>query len=85
MCPLQFAPDNTCGYVDGNIGAIKTCDLTESCMALSVLGTATLGCCDPSGSPSDCVLLGICIDAVGFSSSSLCDSGCRADANTVKW
>ncbi|KIW04557.1 uncharacterized protein PV09_04309 [Verruconis gallopava] len=73
-----LAPDNTCGYVDGIIGAVKTCDPTENCAA--VLGTDsfyTMGCCGTG----QCTMYGACYD---YASMSACDHTCQQDINIVK-
>jgi hypothetical protein len=74
-----LAPDNTCGYVGGRVGGVKTCDTSANCAA--VLGDDdfyTMGCCD-SGM---CSMYGACYD---YASMSECDHACEQDANTVKW
>jgi hypothetical protein len=76
---FKLAPDNTCGYVAGRVGAVKTCEVGANCAA--VLGDDdfyTMGCCG-SGL---CAMQGVCYDYATIAS---CDQACQQDANIVKW
>ncbi len=90
-----YAPDNTCGYIDGDpctyiatdryrvngTASALSCAVTESCAAVVVQGVASMGCCNPGGG---CEFFGNCVAYAGFSSG-LCDAECQADPNTLKW
>ncbi|KAE9976494.1 hypothetical protein EG328_002610 [Venturia inaequalis] len=72
------ASDNTCGYVSGSLGAVKTCQSTEQCAAVNIDAVGTMGCCNES----KCRWLGNCIESVDYATG--CDQACRQDVNTVK-
>jgi hypothetical protein len=80
---LQIAPDNTCGYVGGSIGAIKTCVSTNTCGAVALGNVAVLACCNVAA--GQCTALATCIDYTRYWSSSACDQTCQQDFNTIKW
>ncbi|KAF2398045.1 hypothetical protein EJ06DRAFT_583874 [Trichodelitschia bisporula] len=77
-----LAPDNTCGFVHGSIGASKTCATTQVCAAVLGSGVFSMGCCDTAREA--CTFMGDCIGYKGYYSSSLCDNACQQDVNTVK-
>lgn len=69
------APDNTCGYVSGLVGAAYTCNLDATCAFLTASGgdDGAVACCDSE----TCGIRLACLDLKAVSVSSLCDSGCE--------
>ncbi|OTB05437.1 hypothetical protein M426DRAFT_140061 [Hypoxylon sp. CI-4A] len=78
---ILWAPDNTCGYLDGRPGAAYSCvGSSYTCALLSVSATGAVACCDTD-------VCGIALDCVDYESyyySSACDIGCAQDTFTVK-
>jgi hypothetical protein len=85
----KLAPDNTCGYVAGSIGALKSCSTGELCGAVAITVSNTVGgvmaCFPGTDSADQPELLGPCINYAEYYSSSSCDQVCQQDINTVKW
>ncbi|KAF2103763.1 hypothetical protein NA57DRAFT_69973 [Rhizodiscina lignyota] len=79
-----YVNDNTCGYVGGSLGGMKTCGTTEYCLAALDSSTrGVLGCCG-SASNAPCTWYQACVDFANYFSSSACDHVCQQDINTQK-
>ncbi|KAM7208629.1 hypothetical protein V8F20_001052 [Naviculisporaceae sp. PSN 640] len=75
---LIHAPDNTCGYISGRLGASLACYSTRTCVF--VPSQELRGCCDET----DCGFLRACRDIEEASNSRSCDDGCLMDTLTLK-
>lgn len=79
-----LAPDNTCGYIGGSLGAYLSCSATEYCGAMEYGGQGTLACCGAAPN-APCTFFQTCIDYNQYWTSSACDHVCEEDINTMKW
>ncbi|QDS69737.1 hypothetical protein FKW77_010050 [Venturia effusa] len=79
-----LAPDNTCGYVSGSLGAVKTCSKSQQCAAVVLTSTeiGIMGCCDNDGSA--CNWYGDCVGYSDYFSGTECGQACKQDVNTIK-
>lgn len=79
-----LAPDATCGYISGRAGAPYACMNDFQCVFYTPTSTFTgnAACCNTE-------LCGVrlaCVDYEEYySSTDVCDDGCRLDAYTLKW
>lgn len=80
---VLVAPDNTCGYISGRIGAAYTCNNGAQCVFLTASSTVSgaVACCNEEL----CGFRVACVDYNQYFSSSVCDGGCQVDALTLKW
>lgn len=78
------APDNTCGYIAGRIGAGYTCNSVATCIfALATDGgQGYMGCCLINSSTTTCGYRASCVN---LAESKGCTGGCAADASVTRW
>ncbi|KAI1340135.1 hypothetical protein F5Y15DRAFT_423524 [Xylariaceae sp. FL0016] len=79
---VLVAPDNTCGFFDGSIGAPYYCNAGYTCALVTTAGYGFVACCDSD--QEDCGVRVGCMDYFDVYSSSYCDSGCLHDTLTAK-
>ncbi|KAK4667277.1 hypothetical protein QC763_307760 [Podospora pseudopauciseta] len=74
------APDNTCGYLDGNKRDPLTCPDEQQCIFITASGRspAGVGCCGNGG----CNFHTACLDRKDLKD---CDEDCQADPQILKW
>ncbi|KAI1492992.1 hypothetical protein F5X96DRAFT_294454 [Biscogniauxia mediterranea] len=78
---VLVGPDNTCGYFDGRIGAVYSCNaLGATCAFVTASTVGAVACC----SAGQCGVRVECMDYRDIYRSSSCDNGCFADTYTVK-
>ncbi|KAI1639398.1 hypothetical protein F4809DRAFT_140496 [Biscogniauxia mediterranea] len=78
---VLVGPDNTCGYFDGRIGAVYSCNaLGATCAFVTASTLGAVACC----SAGQCGVRVGCMDYRDIYRSSSCDNGCFADTYTVK-
>ncbi|KAK4176389.1 hypothetical protein QBC36DRAFT_346327 [Triangularia setosa] len=73
------APDNTCGYLDGNKRDPLTCPDSQQCIFITASGKASagVGCCGNGG----CNFHTACLDRKDLKD---CDEDCQADPQILK-
>ncbi|KAH7273815.1 hypothetical protein FSOLCH5_001306 [Fusarium solani] len=80
---VLVAPDATCGYISGRLGAPFVCDDTDRpCIFITPEGSRSgaIACCNEDG----CATRASCVNYEEFYSSSKCDDGCAVDEFTLK-
>ncbi|KAF4969917.1 hypothetical protein FZEAL_10141 [Fusarium zealandicum] len=82
---VLVAPDATCGYISGLVGAAYTCgDDSDSatCVFLtsSAAGDGAVACCNSD----QCGYRATCVDYDNYFTSSKCNDGCKIDIYTLK-
>lgn len=86
LTTVFIGPDQTCGFISGLAGAGHDCDVSDYCVMYpaTATGFGSVACCDSES--NDCTVVTTCIDSSDYySSTDLCDNGCRLDTNTLKW
>jgi len=75
-------PDATCGYVNGELGALITCSSSSRCAAVAPVGNAAgpMGCC-PEGQ-GNCFFISSCFGLQQVAASS-CDHACQQNSNNL--
>ncbi|KAF2663484.1 hypothetical protein BT63DRAFT_461210 [Microthyrium microscopicum] len=75
-----FAPDATCGYNSGKLGAPITCQPGHTCAAVAAIGNVpgAIGCCS-----SGCNFVTLCYNLADVQASK-CDHACQQDADVLQ-
>ncbi|KAM0440775.1 hypothetical protein ACHAPT_000076 [Fusarium lateritium] len=80
---VLVAPDATCGFVSGRLGAPFVCDDSDyPCIFITpeASRSGAIACCNADG----CATRASCVNFNEFFSSSKCDDGCAVDEFTLK-